>query len=169
MGNSAPPPAAFDLVGSYARRRGSDVELVLTEPKIELVDSPAVVELRKGDAVVEATGELVEAGGFRRLTVRAPRARFTDGLWTLALRRTDDEPHRLEARLLVQGARPLVLLWGAKTPASFQPKPRPVPTPRRRAAAVGGRVLDRALTVLPADTAETVRGKVRSSARKLLR
>jgi hypothetical protein len=121
MGNSAPPPAAFDLVGSYARRRDTDVELVLTEPKIELVDSPAVVELRKDDAVVEATGELVEAAGVRRLTVRAPRAQLSDGVWTLALRRTDDAPHRLEARLLVQGARPLVLLWGAKTPASFLP------------------------------------------------
>jgi hypothetical protein len=43
-----------------------------------------------------------------------------------------------------------------------------VPTPRRRVAAAGGHVLDRALTVLPADTAETVRGKVRSTARKLL-
>lgn len=168
MGNSAPPPAAFDLIGSYARRRGTDVELVLTEPKIDSIDSPAVVELRKGKAVVEATGDLVEMAATPRLTVRAPRAQFTDGLWTLAVQRTDDNPHPLEARLLVQGQRPLVLLWGAETPQTVLPKTRPVPTPRRRAAAAGGRVLDRALTVLPEDTAEAVRSRVRTSARKLL-
>ena len=169
MGDSLPPPAGFDLIGSYARRRGSDVEIVLTEPKSEVTGSSVVVSLAKGKKSVEATGALQEDSGGRRLTVRAPRASLTDGNWTLTLRGENGSPEPLAARLLVQGDRPLVLLWGAKDKATLLPTARRGATSsKRRAAAAAGRALDRALSVLPDDQAKKVRAGARTTARRVL-
>ena len=69
----------------------------------------------------------------------------------------------MAARLLVQGQRPLVLLWGQ---AAIMPaRPR---TARRAAAKQAGRMLDKALTVLPDDKARQIRSQVRRTARKVL-
>ena len=65
----------------------------------------------------------------------------------------------------MQGERPLVLLWGAKGSSSIEPLP--TSPAAKRAAAAGGRVLDRALTVLPDDRAKQVRGRIRRIARRV--
>lgn len=168
MGDSLPPPAGFDLVGSYARRRGSDVEIVLAEPKSEILDSSVVVRLARGKKSVEATGALADEPGGRRLVVRAPRAALSDGNWTLTLRGHDGSPEPLAARLLVQGERPVVLLWGAKDKASLQPANRSALSTKQRAAATAGRALDRALTLLPDEQAKKIRSGARTAARKVL-
>jgi hypothetical protein len=167
MGDSLPPPAEFDLVDSFARLRGADVEIVLAEPKTELLESTVTVRLRQGARSADGTGEVTTGPTGRRLTVRIPRADLADGIWSLQVRRGDDTVAPLAARLLVQGRRPVVLLWGAKGNASATPKPQ-----RRdavaRVASVGGRALDRALTVLPDERARQVRGQARKAARRLL-
>ena len=163
MGASKPPPAEFDLVGSFARRRGHEVEIILNKPAVTLSEASVVVTLAKGRNTVDATGEVREGPDGRRLTVRAPRAEFTDGIWSLTLHpdATTEEP--VAARLLVQGQRPLVLLWGQ---AAIMPaRPR---TARRAAAKQAGRMLDKALTVLPDDKARQIRSQVRRTARKVL-
>jgi hypothetical protein len=166
VGASKPPPAEFDLVGSFARCRGHQVEIILNEPAVTLSEASVVVTLAKGRNTVDAKGEVGEGPNGRRLTVRAPRAEFTDGIWSLTLHpdATTEEP--VAARLLVQGQRPLVLLWGAKGRAAIVPaRPRTV---RRAAAKQAGRVLDMALTVLPDDKARQIRSQVRRTARKVL-
>jgi hypothetical protein len=166
MGDSLPPPAEFDLVDSFARRRGDDVEVVLADPKTELIGADHAVVLRRGQAAVEAIGQFADSGTTRRLTIRAPRSRFANGTWSLAVRRPDGREAPLAARLLVQGERPLVLLWGAKGGRSETP---PAHTgARRRALSTGRRVLDRALSRLPEARAAQVRGQVRLAARRLL-
>src|SRR4051794_26554073 len=127
MGDSMPPPTTFDLVESFARRRGGDVEIVLAEPKADIATSSATVQLRRGSATVRAAAELVTDADGRRLIIRAPRERFTDGIWTLQLLEDGEVVQGLAARLLVQGQRPLVLLWGAKARATRLP---PVRRPR---------------------------------------
>jgi hypothetical protein len=167
VGDSLPPPAEFDLVGSYARRRGSDVEIVLADPKTA-VSGSIVVRLARGKRKVDAKGSLDTDPRGRRLVARAPRSAFADGNWSLTLLTDDGSPEPLAARLLVQGDRPLVLLWGAKDKPTVEPDNRAVPSAKRRAAAAGGRALDRVLSVLPDDRAKQVRERARSAARKVL-
>ncbi len=167
MGDSLPPPAEFDLVGSYARRRGSDVEIVLADPKTE-VRGAVVVRLSRGKRTVEASGSLADDPGGRRLVVHAPRSALGDGNWTLTLLAADGSPEPLAARLLVQGQRPLVLLWGAKDKPTVEPADRAVPSAKRRAAKTAGRALDQVLRVLPDEQATKVRASARHAARKVL-
>jgi len=128
MGNSLPPPAEFDLVDSFARVRGSDVEIVLGEPKTDIADDGVTVRLELTGRTVTAQAMLVQEGG-RRLVVRAPRSQFSDGVWSLAVIHADGSVAPLAARLLVQGQRPLVLLWAPRPVAR---RSRPVgPTTRR--------------------------------------
>lgn len=168
MGDSMPPPATFDLVGSFARRRGADVEIVLSEPKTEVSGSPVVVTLAKAGRSIDASGDLADGASGRRLTVRAPRDRFTDGTWSLRLRNTSGTAEILDARLLVQGERPLVLLWGATDSPSIVP-PRRVDQVKRTVVKSGGKALDRALSVLPDGQARRIRSQVRVVARRVLR
>ena len=168
MGDSLPPPASFDLVGSFARRRGSDVEIVLARPEVTAGD-PASVTLRKGRAAVEGPARLDDDAAYgTKLVVRVPRTELSDGSWSLTLRSGNGRGEPLAARLLVQGERPLVLLWGAKGTDSLVPSARKHSS-KRRAAASAGRVLDRALNVLPEDKAVQLRARARSTARKVLR
>ena len=127
MGNSQPPPSSIDLVGSYARLRVDQVELVLQDPQFAL-GSSNTIEARRKDTVVEfSVRELVDQRG-RRVVASGSRAALRNGPWRLHLV-VDGERELLDVRLLVQGERPLVLLWGA-TPL---PSRRPDPHPRRRA------------------------------------
>lgn len=167
MGKSLPPPAGFDLVGSFARRRGSDVELVLSKPTTQISQSPGTVTLRKGNASVEATAEFSDGPGGPKLTMRAPRDRFADGVYSLTLQLGAGSHQELDARLLVQGERPIVLLWGATGYKSMIPTARSDDS-KRRAAAKAGKALDRALTVLSEDKAKKVRSRARKVARKVL-
>jgi hypothetical protein len=166
VGDSLPPPASFDLVGSFARRAGQDAEIVIFEPKLRLPAgaSPAIA-LRNGARSVHASVTIEETAHGKRLVARTARDQLTDGMWSLELR-AGAAPERLDARLLVQGERPLVLLWGADSTPKYARRGR---TPRRRAAAAGGRALDKALTVLPAERAERIRKQARGIARRLLR
>ena len=168
MGNSLPPPAAFDLISSFARQRGSDIEITLAEPKLDLPASEVPLTLRRGEEIVHATGRVEQGVGGARLIVRLPRSAVSNGRWALSLERADGAREPIAARLLVQGARPLVLLWGARNPKSVEPAPRRGVATRRQGAAVAGRALDRVLTVLPEDKATSVRSNARTIARRVL-
>jgi hypothetical protein len=167
MGDSRPPPAEFDLVDSFARRRGADVEIVLAEPKTELAVTTATVQLRQGKRSADATGDFAESAAGRRLTVRVRRAELSDGTWSLAVRKDDGSIAPLAARLLIQGDRPVVLLWGAQGARTQVPTGRP-DDPKRKALSSGARLLDRALSVLPEDRAKTMRKQARRAARRVL-
>jgi hypothetical protein len=166
VGDSLPPPATIDLVGSFARRRGSDVQLVLWDPKSDT--AAAATELELTSAGVTAYGKVtfVDDERGRRLECRVARSGVTDGQWSLMLR-ADGVPEPVAARLLVQGDRPLVLLWGAKAGASMVPSA--APTPKVRAARAGVEALDSALSVLPPQKAREVRGRIRRAGAKLLK
>lgn len=145
MGNSRPPKAAeISLVDSYARRAGQRAELVLADPRIDLPADPTVLlRHRKDRTELEAGAELVEDERGRRLLVSVPLSGLADGIWAVRLRTADGESG-LGCRLLVQGDRPLVLLWGAKGLPSMLPKPHPRSTgPKEvavRARSAAGRV-----------------------------
>jgi hypothetical protein len=167
MGDSLPPPAGFDLVDSLARLRGSDVEIVLREPKAELVESARTIVLKQRGRRASGTVELIRDGAGTRLVCRVARSDLTDGIWSLTLRGESDEP--MDARLLVQGRRPLVLLWGAKTKPSLVPSRRGARTGKQRLAAGAGRALDAALRPLPPERAARVRRQARHLARRVLK
>lgn len=167
MGKSQPPPAAVDLVASFVRRRDADVEIVLGEPAVEAASGTLVLSHDRRSVRADAT--LVDGGSGRRLVARAPRRSLTNGIWQMRLESgTDRSAQPIGSRLLVQGHRPLVLLWGAKTRPSLVPRPRPKLTPQQRAAAFAGRGLDRALLLLAPDRARRIRGQLRSTARRLM-
>ena len=70
--------------------------------------------------------------------MRCSRRELGDGTWAVIFR-TNEERQRVNVRLLVQGERPLSLLWGAKAGRSKRPlrydrRPRPRPPVRARAA-----------------------------------
>lgn len=167
MGDSLPPPAEFDLVDSFARLRGADAEIVLADPKTELAGGNLMVRLAHDGRTVEAEAEGTDTAAGRRLVVRLPRSRLSDGVWSLAMVRSDGSVAPLAARLLVQGARPLVLLWGAQGSRSKTPKTRPSDS-KQRAARAGARALDRALAALPDERATRVRQRARAAARRVL-
>ncbi len=141
MGSSRPPAADVDLVDSYARQLGGEVELVLASPGPEVGDGATLV-LRRGDASHRGTLGLLDDDGGRRGVVRFGRSALTDGQYTVLLADGADE-RPLGCRLLVQGARPLVLLWGAEASKSRLPVPHERPqagrTPVRRARSLAGR------------------------------
>lgn len=169
MGSSLPPPATIDLVSSYARLRGADVEIVLAKPELSHGNQGLSLLLGKGRVSVPASAELVEGDGGQRLVARAPRSRLTDGTWSLVLETAGaDRSERVDARLLVQGDRPLVLLWGATGKSSRLPDRNARLTPTRRAAAAGGAALDRVLEMLPPERATMVRSGARTVARRIL-
>jgi hypothetical protein len=165
MGNSMPPPAAFDLVDSFVRRRGTEIELVLANAKLEESVSTPDVILAQGSKTVTATGVLTTSGKERHLVARAPRASLVDGVWTIAVQTSAEDKQMMQARILVQGQRPLVLLWGAKHGETTQPKRV---TPKQRLAATGGKALDVGLSLLPPSRAQSIRVAARNRARKLL-
>lgn len=165
MGTSLPPPAAVDLVSSYARRRGTDVEIVLADPKGELAADGCPIVLVKQRRSVPATTQLVSDGDGGKLVVRVPRERLGNGTWSLRLG-TGRSAGAVDARLLVQGDRPLVLLWGATARESLTPIKHL--TAKRRAAARAGRLLDTTLSVLPDEQARKIRQQARRLGRRVL-
>lgn len=71
MGNSLPPSAAIDLVGSYARRQGDDVKIVLWDPQFSTRTSVLVLEKGRGSARGQV--ELIDDDSGRRLVGHVPR------------------------------------------------------------------------------------------------
>lgn len=145
MGKSAPPPAAFDLVSSYARVRDDVVEIVVVGARLPVRRATPELVLRQRGHRVVAPVEVAKADAGKVLTARAPRGELADGVWTLVLR-AGGGPVRLEAKLLVQGDRPVVLLWGAERVRSRRPVPyaaRHQPPLWRRAARRARHTVDR--------------------------
>ncbi|MBV9830082.1 MAG: hypothetical protein JOZ82_00685 [Marmoricola sp.] len=164
-------PIHIDFVDSYARLRGDDVEIVLATGEVSASNESTLV-LSQGDVAVKASTSAATSGDAPLLVASTARAGLSDGTWSIAL--GSGQP--FDARLLVQGRRPVVLVLGA------QPMPSRAPARRRRAAgtapaplstkqkvaSAGGKVLDRALGVLPADRAARARQRARSMARSVL-
>ena len=166
---TSPEPAAIDYVDSHARLRGDDVELVLCGLTGDVGDRPAIVLSRAG-STISAPGQVRVTGETREVRARTSRKGLSDGYWKIAL--VGDESRAVDARLLVQGARPVVLVLGATAPSSVVPSgPAEIEslTTRQKAARAGGKVLDGALSVLPAESAAKARRRARSLARTVLR
>ena len=168
-------PIHIDFVDSYARLRGDDVEVVLATGEVSASDEPSLV-LSQGDATVKASTSQGSSNGAPLLVAATARSGLSDGTWSIA--RTDGR--LFDARLLVQGRRPVVLVLGATPMPSRAPvrRRRPAaagaPAPqslsaKQKVASAGGKVLDRALGVLPADRAARARQRARSVARSVLR
>lgn len=170
MGSSLPPAASIDLIDSFARLKDADVEIVLAEPELAQGEEGVTLQLMKGRQRVATTVRVVHHDdGKRQVVACAPRADLTDGTWSLTLETIgSDRAQRLDARLLVQGERPVVLLWGADGKASMLPVKHSLPSPSQRAAALGGAMLDRGLHVLPPDRAASVRTRARSIVRRVM-
>lgn len=118
MPKSKPPAAEIDLVDSYARRDGDDVELSFARPAMEVPDGALIVLRGPGGRHSAEPTRRDDADG--RLTARLPRAGLGDGTYAVRLR-TSEGSLPLGCRLLVQGERPLVLLWGDKAQSSTGP------------------------------------------------
>lgn len=175
MGQSLPPPATLDLVGSFARRNGSSVELLLARSDLPGSTGPLVVELSKGSRSVVGSAAVHTLGEGSDVRASVPAGALSDGVWTIQLGvQGEDERVPVSARLLVQGQRPVVLLWGEKTKKSVLPAGRPSlrvggrAAAARRAALTGSKALDRGLKVLPDQQAEKVRRTVRKVAKSVL-
>jgi hypothetical protein len=166
---SSTEPLAIDYVDSHARLRGDDVEVVLCGLPPSVGDRSAVVLSRAG-STISAPAQVRFTDETREVRIRTSRAGLSDGYWKIAL--VTDESRTVDARLLVQGARPVVLVLGATAPASVVPGGPSSPeslTTRQKAARAGGKVLDGALRVLPAESAAKARRRARSLARTVLR
>ena len=141
MGSSQPPATEVDLIDSYARLAGEQVEVVLADPGPGIGDGVTVV-LRGRRSAQRATLALLDEDCGRRGVVRFERSTLSDGEYA-ALLVTDAGELPLGCRLLVQGARPLVLLWGGDSSKSRLPVPHPRPatpsTPVQRARSFAGR------------------------------
>lgn len=110
MGSSAPPRADFDLILSFARLRAGDVEIRLARMALEL-EPGSVVELASGTTTISAPVEVTGPAEAPTVVARTPRAGLADGVWSIGVRSAGSTAP-LAARLLVQGDRPVALLWG---------------------------------------------------------
>jgi hypothetical protein len=106
-----------------------------------------------------------------------PESEVGDGVWLLGLGRPSAEvPSPVTARLLIQGRRPVVLLWGptidkpkakaAKKPATKGTKA--APTLAGRIAKGGSKALDAGLRPLPDKQAVRIRDTARKIAKTVL-
>lgn len=161
MGKSAPPPANVDLVHSFARQVDGDVEIVLSRPEVEPAADDVFV-LRQGKKRVVLTCVVTGAGDTRRLSLRAPRSELGDGTWAAVLR-TSTGRLPLGCRLLVQGRRPLVLLWGDESGRTRLPDPRPRPPAAAPSPATGPRQPGRRAWSSPRAIASALRRRARRS------
>lgn len=151
----------FDLEDSHARLRHGSVEIVLGSPVPELPPDELTAHLRKRRTVVEFEAASITDDRGHRVVLTGPRQALGDGTWTITLFAAGTS-HRVDARLLVQGARPVTLLLGAEALPSRLPTPRAV-----EAAPVGTahRLAARALRALPPEQAR----RIRRTARRLMK
>lgn len=164
MGDSKPPKATFDLIDSYANLEGTDVRIVLNDPQFEIA-APAELVLIQGNKRRRADALVVDGDAGRQVIAKLPRRALADGTWRLRLR-SGERNSRLNVRLLIQGQRPLVLLWGATALPSALPEPHSrEPRPAVRAVesvtATGRKVGRKMLTKLPEQPANALRRVVR--------
>jgi hypothetical protein len=169
MGSSLPPPATLDLVGSVARRDGSTIELVFARAEVPGGTGELSLTLTQKDVVVHAPAQTRSTPGGTDVVVRVPEQELGDGLWGLQLGRASaDEPSQVTARLLVQGRRPVVLLWGQKSGKSRVPTAKRPPGLAGRIAAGGSKALDVGLRPLPDRQATRIRETARKVAKTVL-
>ncbi len=169
MGSSLPPPATLDLVGSAARRDGDTVELLLARAQVPEGDGALTVTLTRGERVVRAAAQVRPAEEGQDVVVRVPAGQLSDGRWALALgRESADQLSPVTARLLVQGRRPLVLLWGQKAGRTRLPTPKRAPTLVGRMASGGKKALDAGLRPVPPRQAAKIRSTAKSVAKSVL-
>ncbi len=164
-------PLSVDLVGSCARRSVTgDVVLSVTGlPTQHVGEVP--LHLRQGRRRRRTTARLTASSRLDRagdLVATVPRAALPDGVWTLSVALPGEPVRRLDARLLVQGRRPVVLLWGAVGKRSRPPEPKTRRTPRDRFVSAGSRVLDLGVRVLPPGRRTEARQAMRRVARKAM-
>jgi hypothetical protein len=119
-----PVTLKIDLVDSHARLRGDDVEIVLAGLSGVVAD-PAGLVLSRDGSTVSAPAERGTTGATHEVRARTPRGGLGDGQWSIVLAAGDTE-RPVDARLLVQGLRPVVLLPGAQAPRSVVPQGRRV-------------------------------------------
>ena len=104
----------MNLVNSYGRRRGELVEVVLADPSPSLTSGRAVMVLRRGGPDgqrLRAPAQLLDDARGRRLVAAFPADALADGQRRLIVR-AGGQRTPPGVRLLVQGRRPTVLLWG---------------------------------------------------------
>lgn len=164
MGDSKPPKATFDLIDSYAKLEGQQAHIVLNDPQFEIVE-PATLVLIQGDRRRRAAAAVVDGPSGKQVLASVPRPSLKDGTWNLRLR-SGERNSLLNVRLLVQGDRPLVLLWGSKALPSQLPDPHPRPLKpvakvAAEAKAKGRKLGHTVLTKLPEEPANAVRKVVR--------
>jgi hypothetical protein len=117
MGDSRPPASMpVDLVNSYALRRGDRVEVSLAEPSAAMVAQGAVMVLRQDGRRIRSEASVVDDARGRRLVASFASGDLDDGQYRVVVR-ADDVRTKVGARLLVQGRRPVVLLWGDRPAA----------------------------------------------------
>jgi hypothetical protein len=98
-------------VNSYALRRAGRIEVVLADPAPPLDADGAVMVLRAGRERVRSRATVVDDGRGRRLVASFAEEELADGQYRVVVR-TSETRSRPGVRLLVQGQRPVVLLWG---------------------------------------------------------
>jgi hypothetical protein len=115
------------LLDSVAWRADGEVHLSMHLPDAPLAAGAegVVLRLRDGERRVRAAVTVGRAETGVQVGVAVPARRLTDGLWRLTLLTgPDEEPWRVEARLLVRPGQPIALLPGPE-PATKLPEPEP--------------------------------------------
>jgi hypothetical protein len=118
MGAVKAEAVMIDHIDSHARLRGGEVEVVLRG--LEGAAGATALELSREEEILTAPLE----AGTAEVRALVPRSSLSDGQWSIAIAGTP-----VAARLLVQGARPLVLLPGAQAPRSVVPRGKQTATP----------------------------------------
>lgn len=164
MGDSKPPKATFDLIDSYAKLQGENAQIVLHHPQFDILE-PANLILIQGAKRRRTEATVVDGPSGKQVLASVPRSSLSDGTWNVRLR-SGERNSLLNVRLLVQGERPLVLLWGSRALPSPLPDPHPRPLHPAAKVAAGAKATGRTLghkvlTKLPKQQADTVRKVVR--------
>jgi hypothetical protein len=166
-----PAPLPLDLVGSCARRSVNGDVLLSVAGLPTWHVGEVLLHLRQGPRRRRTTARLTASSRLDHaadLVATVPRAVLSDGVWTLSVALPGEPVRPLDARLLVQGRRPVVLLWGAVGNVSRLPEPKTRRTPRDRFVSVGSRLLDLSVRVLPPGRRTEARQAMRRVARKAL-
>lgn len=125
---------AVDELLSFAVGTGDTIRVHLRLRDDTIAPGSAVVRLRAGRRTHDAPAKLVSDDLGTLLTCEAPRDLGRQP-WQLVLRRPDEEPRKLQARLLAAPGQPVALLAGpAPATEMSPPAPHRPPSTLRRAA-----------------------------------
>jgi hypothetical protein len=178
-GNSPGPKdqaLAVEVISSYARRSADRVRLRLQLPRVRMVDGQQVrVRLQRAKASVTGDDTVTDVTGGIRVEAELPADRLPSGTWSIAVSiGTGGRFQRVQARLLTSTTRPIALLTGSAPRGSALAAGGRVAQPPSKAPGHpdwmrrAGRLVDRALGVLPPTRAARCRKAVRATARRVL-